>query len=466
MEPSPRRLRGFALGLSLALLGVGALGAGTVVAVSRKQGDGSRIAAGVRIGDVIVGGLTREEAQEQARTWARQRLSSAIVLNAPSSSKKWAFVLSDIGGRFELEDAVDASWQVGKDDNLFERLYLGNRERNVVITPELKIDQAKLDRQLAKVAKEVRRPAKNARAKMDAKGNLLLAEREQKGIALDEKATKEALLRGGVSALADGESVTLVVVEEEPKVTAADLGKMGELIASFSTSYSSSPSNRKFNVGLAATKINGTLLAPGEIFSYNGCVGPREAELGWRMAHQYQDGMVVDGIGGGVCQVSTTLYNTVLQADLKIVSRSNHSMPVAYVNPGRDATVSYDSTDFKFENSTGGPIFLGARADGSRLTFRIYGTKQPERKILDIYTGPRRYTPDGWFSVTSYRKVQLPDGTIKTETIASSSYRPPKSAAARPTRVVRPRKPRVPRAATTPPPTQPPIERENPNETV
>jgi vancomycin resistance protein YoaR len=145
------------------------------------------------------------------------------------------------------------------------------------------------------------------------------------------------------------------------------------------------------------------------------------------MAHQYQDGLVVDGIGGGVCQVSSTLYNAILLADLKVVSRSNHSMPVAYVRPGTDATVSWDSVDFKFENSTDGPIFLGARANGDTLTFRIYGTKPPVRKVLSVYTGERRYNASGGSSVTSYRRVQLPDGTTKTEVIDSSYYRAPKA---------------------------------------
>ena len=100
-------------------------------------------------------------------------------------------------------------------------------------------------------------------------------------------------------------------------------------------------------------------------------------------------------------------------------------MPVAYVRAGRDATVAYNSTDFKFQNSTDGPIFVGAKATGETLTFRIYGTKPPERKVLSIYTGERRYNASGGSSVTSYRKVQLPDGTTKTEKIDDSSYRAP-----------------------------------------
>lgn len=426
-EETPRRPRGFIIGLTTALLGLTALGAGAAVSYSRALPDATHIAPGVSVGGIPIGGLTRDEALEKVRVWAKEQLTKAVVLTAPVSNKKWAITTGELGGRFELESALDAAWQVGKDDNFFERLYHGNKERGVNLTPEFKYDPAKLDAYLGKVAKAVRKPALNARAKMDAKtGALLLAEREQKGIELDKDATRTALLKNGAPALADGETTDIVVKEEEPKVTADDLGKMGTLMASFTTDYGSSPGNRKTNVGLAASKINGTLLGPGEVFSYNDTVGPREAELGWKMAHQFQDGMVVDGIGGGVCQVSTTLYNAVLFADLKIVSRENHSLPVAYVTPGRDATVSYGSTDFKFQNSTDGPIFIGARATGDTLTFRIYGTKAPERKILSIYTGERRYNASGGSSVTSYRKVQLPDGTTKTEVIDSSYYRAPK----------------------------------------
>lgn len=408
----------------MALLGLGGAGTG-VASYSRTLPDLTKIAPGVSVGDVPVGGLTREEALEKTRVWARERLSHAVVLVAPVTEKKWAVTTGELGGRFDLDTALDAAWQVGKDDNFFERLYFGTKERDTVITPEFKIDSTKLDAYLAKVAKAVRKPAKNARAKMEQSGGLALAEREQKGIELDTEATRAALLQNGAQALADGEKASLVVKEETPKVTASDLGKMGTLLAAFTTDYGGSPGNRKANVGLAASKINGTLLGPGEVFSYNGCVGPRATELGWKMAHQYQDGLVVDGVGGGVCQVSTTLYNAVLLADLKVVSRSNHSMPVAYVRPGRDATVSYGNTDFQFQNSTDGPIFVGAKANGDTLTFRLYGTKPPERKVLSIYAGERHYLPSGYFSVTSYRKVQLPDGTTKTEVIGKSSYRPP-----------------------------------------
>ncbi len=422
---TPRRSRGFIIGMTAALLGLGGTASFVGLSYSRTLPDSNKIAPGVSVGTVPVGGLTREEALEKTRSWARERLTDAITLVAPVTEKKWAVTTGELGGRFDLDTALDAAWQIGKDDNFFERLYHGNKERDVMITPDFKLDSAKLDAHLAKIAKAVRKPAKNATAKMDAKGALVLAEREQKGIELNLEATRAALLKNGMGALADGEKAELVVKEEEPKVTGDDLGKIGTLLAAYSTDYGGSPRNRKVNVGLATKKINGTLLAPGEVFSYNAIVGPRETEFGWKMAHQYQDGLVVDGVGGGVCQTSTTLYNAVIRADLKIVDRSSHSMPVRYVSVGCDAAVAYGAVDLKFQNSTDGPIFVGAKADGDRLTFRIYGTQAPARKVLSFYAGERRYNASGGSSVTSYRKVQLPDGTTKTEKIDNSSYRAP-----------------------------------------
>ncbi|WP_309706942.1 VanW family protein [Armatimonas sp.] len=426
-EP-PRRSRGFVLGLSTALVALGAVGVGSVVSYSRTLPSTDSIAPGVRIGNADVSGLSREVAQEKARGWAKEHLAKAVVLTAPKSEKKWAITLGELGGRFDLEPAVNAAWQLGKEDNFFERLYHGKRERNVTLNPEFKLDPAKLDTYLGRVAKAVRKPAQNARAKMESGGGLSLAKKEEKGIELDVEATKAALLNGGMGSLIGGKTVTISVKEELPKVTAEDLGKMGTLLGSYTTDYGGSPRARKTNVGLATSKINGTLLAPGEVFSYNDIVGPRESEFGWKMAHQYQDGLVVDGYGGGVCQTSTTLYNAAIRADLKIVKRSNHSMPVRYVSVGCDAAVAYGAVDFKFQNSTDGPIFIGGKANGDSLTYRIYGTKPSERKVLSFYAGSRRYNSSGGSSVTSYRRVQLPDGKVKVEVIDYSSYRAPRAA--------------------------------------
>ena len=168
--------------------------------------------------------------------------------------------------------------------------------------------------------------------------------------------------------------------------------KLSYTLGSFSTVYNAGNYERSHNIALAAQKINGLVLMPGEQFSFNGVVGQRSAQTGFKTAKVYQGGEIVDGIGGGICQVSTTLYNAVLYADLKIVYRTNHSMPVSYVPSGRDATVSYGSIDFKFSNNQSYPVKLGCSASNGRLTCSVYGIKLQNKKV-EITTQTVSTTP-------------------------------------------------------------------------
>ena len=192
------------------------------------------------------------------------------------------------------------------------------------------------------------------------------------------------------------ESYTIPALITYPEVTAAELEAEFTdcVIGTFSTNYSSSSPNRKENIRLASEKINGRILNPGEVFSFNDIVGPRTAATGYKVAHVYSGSKVVDGIGGGICQVSSTLYNAVVFADLEIVYRTNHSLPVSYVPLGRDATVSYGTIDFKFKNNKETPVKLEALADGNNLTVNIYGRKKylKDISIETAITGSRQYS--------------------------------------------------------------------------
>jgi vancomycin resistance protein YoaR len=170
--------------------------------------------------------------------------------------------------------------------------------------------------------------------------------------------------------------------------------------------------------------MDGTLLAPGETFSYNDIVGPRSPRLGWRNAPTYQDGQVVPGPGGGICQTSTTLYNAVLRANLKVVERRNHSMPVHYAPAGCDATVNYGSQDFKFQNNTPGPVYVQALTARGRLTFNLYGTAEATPPKIDVVTGRHSSRRGGGFAVATYKVIHEADGTTKREYLGTSSYRP------------------------------------------
>jgi len=167
------------------------------------------------------------------------------------------------------------------------------------------------------------------------------------------------------------------VKEAIPKITSKSLKEQGinEKVASFSTKFSTSNVPRSHNIKLASSIISGTVLSPGEIFSFNNTVGERTKERGYKEAGVYLNGEVAEGLGGGICQVSTTLYNAVLLADLEIVERSNHSLTVPYVPLSRDASVSWNHPDLKFKNNTNHSIYIGTETKGNTITFDLFGTK-------------------------------------------------------------------------------------------
>lgn len=163
-----------------------------------------------------------------------------------------------------------------------------------------------------------------------------------------------------------------------PNKKLSDLGEEAfpDQLATFSTIYDASATNRAYNVELATKKINGTVIMPGEIFSYNKTVGSRTIEAGWKEGTAYISGKVVPSVGGGVCQVSSTLYNTALLANLEITERTNHTFTVDYVSASRDATVYYGSLDFCFKNTRNYPIKIVASAQNGVCKISLYGIKE------------------------------------------------------------------------------------------
>lgn len=176
------------------------------------------------------------------------------------------------------------------------------------------------------------------------------------------------------------------------------------LISSFSTRYDASNTNRSTNLRIAAEKINGKVLMPGEIFSYNKTVGKRTVEEGYKDAKIYADGGVVDGLAGGICQISSTLYNAVLLANLEIVERRNHSYTTSYVAAGRDATVVWGAIDFQFKNTRNYPIKIEASVKNGVAEFKIHGMQEQEEYEISIIPQTTASIP--------YATTQIPDPTL------------------------------------------------------
>ena len=188
----------------------------------------------------------------------------------------------------------------------------------------------------------------------------------------------------------------------KPAKTLSDLGKEAfpNKIASYSTRYNTINKNRSNNIEISAKKIDGTILMPGETFSYNQTIGRTTLEKGYKEGTAYVGGKVVPDVGGGICQVSSTLYNTALLANLEITERSNHLFETSYVAPSRDATVYWGSIDFKFKNTRSYPIKIVGTAKNGVVKIDLYGIKEKEEYEVVIESEVISYIPNE----TEYKK--------------------------------------------------------------
>ena len=208
------------------------------------------------------------------------------------------------------------------------------------------------------------------------------------------------------------ETYTIPLKITKPKIEVKDLGDklFKQTLAKYTTIYDAGVANRAHNVALAAKTINGTILLPGETFSYNGTLGNTNAANGYKQATAYVGGKVVPSYGGGICQVSSTLYNAVLYANLEIVERYNHSYAVSYVPAGRDATVAYGGKDFKFKNTRSYPIKIVSSAKNGVVSISITGIKE-EKEYEVVLTSSVLSTKA---NTTVYENnSSLPEGTEK-----------------------------------------------------
>lgn len=219
----------------------------------------------------------------------------------------------------------------------------------------------------------------------------------------------------------DSEKIEIKLIKDIPEVKVDDLNEVlfKDVLGEFTTTYDESYTARVTNLQVASNNMNGTILYPGDEFSYNEVVGERTAARGFKKAHIFAGGKVVDGLGGGICQVSSTLYNAVLLANLEITSRTAHMMHTGYVKPSFDATVVYGSIDFKFKNNRETPIKIVSTVKNGNAVVKIYGIKTEEDPIVELESvilETRKYT-----TVTNYDDT-MPEGTSKVTQSPMNGY--------------------------------------------
>lgn len=244
------------------------------------------------------------------------------------------------------------------------------------------------------------------------------------------------------------ETYTIPLQITKPRIAVKDLGDklFKQTLSKYTTIYDAGNTNRASNIALAAKTINGTILLPGETFSYNGKLGNTTKEKGYKEGGAYVGGKVVQAYGGGICQVSTTLYNAVLYANLGIVERYNHSYAVSYVPAGRDATVSYGGKDFKFKNTRSYPIKIVANAKNGVVSVSIAGIKEEKEYEIELTStvlsttpcttvyennsnlaeGQQKVIQKGHSGLTSiaYKIVKYNGKTISKTVLSKDTYKP------------------------------------------
>lgn len=367
-----------------------------VPAVTAQAEDGRILANGITIGGIDVSGMTITDAQDAISNHFVSLEQGELSLTV-GDGKSIEVSGSELGISWSNPDVIEQAYALGHKGNVVQRYkalkdleqtgysfdleYGFNEEqiRDIVENRCSSFNQEKINYTLVKTS------------------DGFTVTNGQTGYVIDTDASVSAI-ENFVATQWNGEAaaVNLVVTEDKPLGSAEELSKVKDVLGTFTTSYKSSGASRSANVANGCSLINGTTLYPGEEFSVLDTITPFTEANGYYPAGSYLNGVVVESIGGGICQVSTTLYNAVLLAELDVTERHNHSMIVTYVDPSADAAIAESGgKNFKFVNSTDYPIYIeGVTTSDKHITFTIYGVEtRPGNRTVSFESEVLSTTP-------------------------------------------------------------------------
>lgn len=329
---------------------------------------------GIDIGGIKADGKSKEAILKELKVKFRDE-EQKIQISLQYGDQQWIARGKDIHAEMDYLKKIDEAYQLGRSGNLLQRFFfikaMGSTNRKFILNYLYNVQE--LQSYINDISKDIERDVQDARVEFQPKKKqkfIVIPERSGRKVAMDQ-IIKDVNSKFNIN---NQIAVPLQFIKIQPKVLASDIQKLTTKIASFSTSLGASTDDRKHNVFLAADSFNGKIILASEIFSFNDTTGERSLDRGYRNAPIIaRDKSLEDGPGGGVCQASTTLYNTVLLSGLEVITRSHHSFPSSYVKPGFDATVNYPATDLKFRNNRLTPIFMASYQSGNNLTVEIYG---------------------------------------------------------------------------------------------
>jgi vancomycin resistance protein YoaR len=404
----------------------------------------NKIYPGVTVQDVNLGGLTKEEAKNKLSESFNDAIGKK-KMPISIGDKQYELIYSDIIPKYDIDGTVEKAYNFGRDDGTLKKyMSIKNGENNKNVIPlDFSYSEEKLKEYEAKLQKEATQAAKDASININGSNITVKPETEGKTVNLE---TLDQKLKENINGDINSDNKLTVDIETtKPRVTKEALSKIKGIMGTFSTNYSTSAPGRCNNIEIATKALDGTIVMPGEAFSFNDTVGPRTVERGYQEAGTYVGNKVEPGIGGGICQVSTTLYRAAMKANLRSTERTNHSMTVGYANPGLDATVSYGYLDYKFKNIYDFPIYIKGTTAGKVVTYTIYGdpaalngktydmaneileTIPPETKVVPDNTLPvGKEEKDGngmtGYKVRSYQITYENGAEVKRDIVATDSY--------------------------------------------
>ncbi len=399
---------------------------------------------GVKIEGEDLSGKTKD----QAKKIIEQKYGAVIAkkkINIKTPDRNYILDYSKLNPKYNMDDVVNEAFTYGKSENLLKKYMIIKGSKQKQYTLKFTYNVKPVNELVDSIEKDINKDPVDATLKGSG-GNFTVVP-DVKGIKLQkDKLQKEVIskLDGKV-----GQDVNIQAPTEAltAKITSDKIGSINARIGGYSTDYGSiSSSERANNIILSTRSINGKILMPGDSFSFNDVVGERTAQKGYQSAGIIVGNQVESGLGGGICQVSTTLYNAVLRANIKSTERSHHTLPSHYVPLGMDATVDYDNLDYKFKNTLSYPIYIEGDSSGGVVAFNIYSndslssivtdinsqvyqTIQPEVKYVDDANLPEGQTESVQPPYTGYKvkvtKTTSQSGKVISEELISDDYYKP-----------------------------------------
>lgn len=407
------------------------------IGIMCMQFKGEKIAKNTYVNGVNIGKLTKSQAKQEL---AKKYKLENVDFNY--NDKSWKVKSKDLNLSTDLDKTVENAYNLNRKSAFFGNLSktisanFGKKSNLVVV---INYDKNKLKAEMEKIAKEIDVDVKDAT--LDISGEKVKVIPDSDGLKMDISKSMENF----DNQTKKGNYKNELVVKATPaKVKKEQLANIDTNLGTYSTTFKTSQINRSINIKLATDNISNVLLMPGETFSFNKHTGKRSKENGYKSAPVIMEGEMEEDYGGGVCQVSSTLYNSVLYAGLEIVNVKNHTIPSSYVPKGRDATVADSGIDFLFKNNLKHPVYIKNYVSGNQIVCNIYGSAEDKQNItistkLDgvsqttmkrvndptMPKGKEKVDKSGRnaYSVSTYRTFNDANGKkIKTEKIANSYY--------------------------------------------